>query len=158
MSWPPPPPHTSHTLVSASRQGIIHYVTGFQWRQLPFTYLGSQSSHGASRFSTLMTWFERSGIESPAGLTVCFLLGGKLILIRHVISSMPLHLFHVFRSPATVVQRLKQLLTQFLWGDSEERRRIHWCRWPKACFPVDEGGLGLWSFDDMAEAFHIKLW
>lgn len=71
---------------------------------------------------------------------------------------MPLHLCHVFRSPATVVQRLEQLLTQFLWGDSEERRRIHWCRWPKACFPVDEGSLGLWSFDDMAEAFHIKLW
>lgn len=84
--------------------------------------------------------------------------GGKLVLIRHVLSSMPLHLFHVLRPLVMVVQCLERLFTQFLWGDSEGRRRIYWCRWPKVCYPVDEGGLGIRSFDDMEEAFEIKLW
>lgn len=73
--------------------------------------------------------------------------GGKLVLIRHVLSSMPLHLFHVFRPPATVVQRLERLFTRFLW-----------CRWPEVCYPVEEGGLGVRSFEDMATAFELKLW
>ena len=98
----------------------------------------------------------RERISSWANRLLSF--GGKLILIRHVLSALPLHLFHVFRPPSTVIQSLERLFTRFLWGDSEGRRRIHWCRWPAVCFPVDEGDLGIRSFDDMAEAFEMKLW
>lgn len=43
-----------------------------------------------------------------------FSFGGKLVLIRHVLSSMPLRLFHVLRSLVAVVQCLERLFTQFL--------------------------------------------
>lgn len=143
---------------SASCRSIVHSVTGFQWRQLPFIYLGCPIFTGCLKISYFdgMVRKVRERISGWANRLLSF--GGKLILIRHVLSALPLHLFHVLRPPSTVIQSLERLFTRFLWGDSDGRRRIHWCRWPAVCFPVDEGGLGIRSFDDMAEAFEIKLW
>ncbi|KAH9750075.1 reverse transcriptase domain-containing protein [Citrus sinensis] len=143
---------------SASCRTIVHSVTGFQWRQLPFIYLGCPIFTGCLKISYFdgMVRKVRERISGWANRLLSF--GGKLILIRHVLSALPLHLFHVLRPPSTVIQSLERLFTRFLWGDSEGRRRIHWCRWPAVCFPVDEGGLGIRSFDDMAEAFEMKLW
>lgn len=38
----------------------------------------------------------------------------KLVLIRHVLSSIPLHLFHVLRPFVSVVHHLERLFTWFL--------------------------------------------
>ncbi|KAH9684247.1 reverse transcriptase domain-containing protein [Citrus sinensis] len=142
----------------ASCRAIVHSVTSFQWRQLPFIYLGCPIFTGCLKISYFddLVRKVRERISGWANRLLSF--GGKLILIRHVLSSLPLHLFHVLRPPSTVIQSLERSFTRFLWGDSEGRRRIHWCRWPAVCFPVDEGGLGIRSFDDMAEASEIKLW
>lgn len=137
---------------SASRHALVHSVTSFQQRRLLFTYLGHlKISHFDDTARKV-----RDKIFGSDNRLLSFC--GKLVLIRHVLSSMPLHLFHVLRPLVMVVQCLEQLFTQFLWGDSEGRRRIYWCRWPKVCYPVDEGSLGIRSFDDMEEAFEIKLW
>ncbi|KAH9750080.1 zf-RVT domain-containing protein [Citrus sinensis] len=142
----------------ASCRTIVYSVTGFQRRQLPFIYLGCPIFTGCLKISYFddMVRKVREMISGWANRLLTF--GGKLILIRHVLSALPLHLFHVLHPPSTVIQSLERLFTRFLWSDSEGRRRIHWCRWPAVCFPVDEGGLDIRSFDDMAEAFEIKLW
>lgn len=146
------------SLVSASRQAIVRSVIGFQRHLLSFTYLECPVFTGCLQISHFddTIWKVRDRIFGWANRLLSF--GEKLVVIHHVLSSMPLHLFHVLRPLVAVVQRLVCLFTRFLWGDSEERCWIHWCGWSKVCSPDEEVGLGIRSFDDMAVAFELKLW
>lgn len=137
---------------SASHQAIVHYVIGFQWRKLPFTCLGCLVFTWCLKISHFDDEIRKVRDRISGQANHIFSIGGKLVLIRHVLS------FHVLRPPATVVQRLERLFTRFLQGDSKGRRQMHQCKWLEVCFPVDEGGLGIQSFDDIVEAFEIKLW
>ena len=83
--------------------------------------------------------------------------GGKLVLARHVLASLSIYLLQVLDPPKAVLTRLGMICNAFLW-DQKGERRIHWSSWDKLCFPIDEGGLGFWSFKDMARAFAAKLW
>lgn len=72
------------------------------------------------------------------------------MLLQHELSYI-----HVLWPPVTVIQHLERLFTHFIWVDTDIRRRIHWCRWPLVRFPVEEGGLGVWSFTDLAEDLEL---
>lgn len=81
--------------------------------------------------------------------------GGKIILLRHVLGSMPLYLCQVMDPPKAIMISIGRLFNTFLW-DSESRK-IHWTSWEKLCFPK-EGGLGFRSLKAMVQAFSCKLW
>nr|XP_027090418.1 uncharacterized protein LOC113711451 [Coffea arabica] len=83
--------------------------------------------------------------------------GGKIILLRHVLNSMPIYLLQVSKPPKGIFLRLGRLFNAFLW-DGKDGRRIHWSSWEKLCFPVAEGGLGFRSLLDVEKAFAMKLW
>lgn len=110
------------TFASASRQAIVHSITDFQRLQLPFTYLGCSIFRGSFKISHFddMVWKIRDKISGWANQLLSF--GGKLVLIRHVLLSMPLHLLHVHCPHAAVVQLLERFFNWFLCGDSELRR------------------------------------
>ena len=139
------------SLASASSQATVHYVTGFQQHQLPITYLGCPVFTRCLELSHFddMVQKVRDKISGWANRLLSF--DGKLVLICHVLSSMSFHIFHV-------LQYLEHIFAQFLWGDSEGRHQIHWCRWLKVYYPIEEGGLGIQTFDDMAKDFELKLW
>lgn len=86
-----------------------------------FTYFECSVFKGWLQISHFddMVWKVRDMISGWANQLFSF--GGKLVLIRHVLSSMPLRLFHVLRPLVAVVQCLERLFTQFLWGDFEGR-------------------------------------
>lgn len=90
-----------------------------------------------------------------ANYLLCF--GGKLMLVRHVFSTIPLHLFHVIQPSAIVIQHLDRLFARFLCDDTDSQWCIHWFWWPSVCFLMEEGGLGIRSFYDLAEALELKL-
>lgn len=82
----------------------------------------------------------------------------KIVLIRHVFSSMPLHLFHVLRPPATIDQHLEWIFSRFSWCDIYSHWRIYWYRWSSIYFPVAKSGVGVNFFSDPADAFELKVW
>ena len=81
---------------SASHQAIVHSVTGFQWHKLPVFTRCLKISHFNDKIRKV-----RARISDQANYLFSF--GGKLVLICNVLSSKPLHLFHVLHPPATVV-------------------------------------------------------
>lgn len=36
-----------------------------------------------------------------------------------------------------------QILRRFLWGGSDEVRKMAWIRWSRICLPKERGGLGI---------------
>ena len=83
--------------------------------------------------------------------------GGKLILIKHVLSSIPIHTLSVFDIPGVVLDRLKRIFANFLWGDQEGTQKRHWISWDAISSTVEEGGLGIRKIKDVMLALRMKL-
>ncbi|KAL0289688.1 UNVERIFIED_CONTAM: hypothetical protein Scaly_2695000 [Sesamum calycinum] len=83
--------------------------------------------------------------------------GGRLALIRSVLQATPLHLLQVIHPPKSVLITIECIFNGFFWRSYNGRKHIHWSSWAKACFPVEEGGLGVRSLADYVRAFSMKL-
>ena len=65
----------------------------------------------------------------------------------------------LFVIPRKVRLRLEKIQREFLWGDMEERRKIHLVRWAVICKDKRHGGLGLRYLKDFNHALLGKwLW
>ncbi|EOY25451.1 Uncharacterized protein TCM_016759 [Theobroma cacao] len=141
-----------------SRRQIITRTTGFQHKTLPVIYLGAPLHKGPKKvflFDSLITKIRdrisgwENKILSP---------GGRITLLRSVLSSLPMYLLQVLKPPAIVIEKIERLFNSFLWGDSNEGKRMHWAAWNKITFPCSEGGLDIRNLNDVFEAFTLKLW
>ncbi|XP_027156179.1 uncharacterized protein LOC113756908 [Coffea eugenioides] len=141
-----------------ARWRTIERITGFPQLQSPIRYLGFPLYLGRSKASDF-------GEVSHAVLgrilswkSKLLFQGGKLVLIKHVLSSIPLHLLSAAVLPASVFSMIEKVCSNFLWGSSEGGPRYHWIRWDQLCFPTEEGGVGFRQLRDVYTAFSLKLW
>ncbi|XP_061354895.1 uncharacterized protein LOC133299454 [Gastrolobium bilobum] len=51
----------------------------------------------------------------------------------------------------------EKLQRNFIWGDSESKRRAHYVAWDHLCYPKDCGGLGIINLRIQNEAFMQKI-
>lgn len=81
-----------------------------------------------------------------------------MILIRHVLQSIPIYLLLAMCPPKVVIRRMHQIFAKFFWGNIGVERRKHWVSWDVLCLPLEEGGLGFRSLFDINKALMAKLW
>ncbi|XP_019252907.1 PREDICTED: uncharacterized protein LOC109231725 [Nicotiana attenuata] len=85
-------------------------------------------------------------------------IGGRAVLISHILQSMPIHLLSAVNPPAYVINKLHKIFAQFFWCSSVGVANRHWASWGTLCLPCEEGGVGFRSLHDMATALCCKLW
>lgn len=83
--------------------------------------------------------------------------GGKVVLFRHVLNSMPVYLLSAMSIPKEGMRRLEQTFANLLWGETEGRKKDHWVAWHKVCRSVREGELGIRSLEIIDKAFRCKM-
>ena len=72
--------------------------------------------------------------------------GGRLILLKFVMSSVPVYFISFFKAPTCVISSIESLFNFFFfwegggWGDL---RKTAWVDWHSVCLPKEEGGLGV---------------
>ena len=49
-------------------------------------------------------------------------MGGRLILIKSVMSSIPIYFLSYFVCPKSVMQRVEKVQCDFLWNDSADKK------------------------------------
>ncbi|XP_058092672.1 uncharacterized protein LOC131239131 [Magnolia sinica] len=81
----------------------------------------------------------------------------KAILIKNVLSSIPIHILSALNIPAAVSNSLEADFADFFWGTAEGRQKKHWTKWARICRPLFEGGLGIRRLGDVMRAFSIKM-
>jgi hypothetical protein len=59
--------------------------------------------------------------------------GGRLVLIKFVLSSIPVYSISFFKAPTCIIFLSESIFKAFLWGGSEESRKINWIKWDKVC-------------------------
>lgn len=70
-------------------------------------------------------------------------LSGKLILLRAIISVIPMFYMTLFKAPVGVVGEFEKLMRAFLWVMRDSGRHISWISWEEVCKRTQPGGLGL---------------
>lgn len=124
--------------IAPSKVKDILQLTGFNPSHLPIKYLGVPLHKGKrkiilfdeilSKIKTKIQGWERHTLSA----------GGRLTLIKSVLTSMPLYLLQVIQAPKTVLKHLNKLFARFFWGTAEAQQQIHWAKWNKVCYPVME--------------------
>ncbi|GMI89291.1 hypothetical protein HRI_002598400 [Hibiscus trionum] len=126
--------------------------------KLPSSYLGLPLGNLKNFAAIWDPIVEKFKSKFAGWKTKLLSFGGRITLIKSVLSSLPLYFISLFPMPNSVSLKLSKLIVNFLWG-SLEKRSIHWIKWETLCLPKEAGGLGLMDFDNMSEALRSKwLW
>ncbi|VFQ98624.1 unnamed protein product [Cuscuta campestris] len=125
-------------------------------RKFPFTYLGSPIHTGITRKShctNIISAFDRK----LNGWHQHHLdQDGRLILINHVLNTIPNYFLATHTMPKSIVNILHQKMARFWWGGNSKKH--HWLSWDTLSLPKEEGGIGTRNFQALEEAFSMKLW
>ncbi|XP_027170927.1 uncharacterized protein LOC113770609 [Coffea eugenioides] len=147
-----------HPFTPIARRRTIERITGFPQQQSPIRYLGFPLHLGRSKASDFGEVSQAVLGRILSGKSKLLSQGGKLVLIKYVLSSIPLHLLSATVLPVSVFSMIEKVCSNFLWGSNEGGPRYHWIRWDRLCFPTEEGGVGFRQLRDVYTAFSLKLW
>ena len=134
-------------------------VLGCKVGNLPTTYLGLPlgAPHNSCRVWDVVE--ERFKRNLATWKKQYLSKGGRLTLIKSTLSNIPIYFMSLFVIPRKMRLRLEKIQMEFLWGDLEERRKIHLVRWTVICKDKRYGGLGLRHLKDFNYALLRKwLW
>lgn len=74
-------------------------------------------------------------------------------MLKSVLFALPIYYLSFFKAPLGVTGLIETMFKRFLWGSSENNRKIHWVPWEKICREKMEGGLGVKEL----KAFNLAL-
>ena len=82
---------------------------------------------------------------------------GKLVLVKSFAALVAEYYMQCQSLPVKVCNQIDKLIRDFLWGSTEEKRRLHLVGWDKVTLPKELGGLGLHKMKDRNNALLAKL-
>ncbi|XP_022010006.1 uncharacterized protein LOC110909253 [Helianthus annuus] len=65
--------------------------------------------------------------------------GGRLTLVNAVLTSIPLYYLSIFKAPITVINKLDRIRHSFLWGGTDNTRKLNWVAWDVVTTPKSLG-------------------
>ena len=83
--------------------------------------------------------------------------GGKLMLLKSTLSSLPMYFLSFFTIPKFVAARLESIQKNFLWGSFEESFKYPLAAWENVCLPIEMGGLGIRIVVSIREMV-VEIW
>jgi len=61
-------------------------------------------------------------------------------------------------APKGILNQMKNIQRNFLWGKGEEKKKWDLVAWEKICKPKNHGGLGLDDPEILCKVLREKLW
>ncbi|KAI3727188.1 hypothetical protein L1987_66999 [Smallanthus sonchifolius] len=144
--------------VSENSVAEMAEIARCQVGQLPFSYLGlkvgANMNHSKNWRPIIEAFKARLSIWKAKNLSI----GGRVVLLRFVLDSLPVYYFSLFKAPDKVINKLEKIRRNFLWGGDGINRRIHWVKWDTVCSPKSAGGLSLGSLKTVNQSLLAKWW
>uniref|UniRef100_A0A251U4I0 Putative RNA-directed DNA polymerase, eukaryota, Reverse transcriptase zinc-binding domain protein n=1 Tax=Helianthus annuus TaxID=4232 RepID=A0A251U4I0_HELAN len=146
--------------VGVGEQEIIHMASVLCCKvgSFPFKYLGLQvgaNMNLVKNWKPIVDLFKtRLSIWKAEKLSY----GGRITLIKSVLSALPTYFFSLYKAPVQVLNDLERLRRTFFWGGSEEDAKMNWMAWEHVIGPIEYGGLGFGSLRDANLSMLAKWW
>lgn len=145
------PPKMSHTRIHQ-----IANLTGFHHESTYIKYLGVPLCRGRIKASYFQPIIDKIQSRVSGWFSKLLSFGGKIILLRYVLSSMPLHLLAAMNPPVSIFDRIERVFAAFLLNSSTESSKHHWISWDALARPTQEGGIGVRRLSEVGDAFTFK--
>lgn len=122
----------------------------------PFNYLGVKVGGVMSR---IKSWDEvtcKLSSRLSKWKIKTLSIGGRLTLLKSVLSSIPLYHMSIFKVPMGVLKNMESIRIIFFNGDGSSNRKMAWVCWDKVLASKKKGGLGVSSFFALNRALLFK--
>lgn len=137
---------------------IFADTMGCQMHKLPIKYLGMPLGANPKRKSTWKPILDRFKSKLASWKRRYLSIGGRIVLIKSVLSSLPIFYMSLFKIPEGIVKALESIQAKFLWGGSELKRKLHLVGWPKITQAKSNVGLGIKNIKEMNDSLLLKWW
>ncbi|XP_058765712.1 uncharacterized protein LOC131639232 [Vicia villosa] len=151
--------HKSKLICININPHVVEVATNFlscRSEEKEFKFLGIKVGINPRRISSWKPLLDnvRKKLNSWKGRWLSF--GGRITLLKSVLSSMAIFTLSFFKAPKKVIEELNKMQSNFLWGGSEGNWKTHWVSWKDLCQPVEKGGLGFRNLEDFNKALLLK--
>ncbi|KAM5573208.1 hypothetical protein ABKV19_012976, partial [Rosa sericea] len=119
-------------------------------------YLGVPLLHSRVTPETYKGLVEKVQLRLASWKSHTLSMAGRHILIQSVTAGLPVYTMQSVRLPMSICNTLDRLNMNFLWGHTEEQKKIHLVKWDTVCKPKCYGGLGLKKTCMMNQALLAK--
>lgn len=82
---------------------------------------------------------------------------GRVVLIKSVMNAISTYYNYVMWMPVSIHYAIDKIVRDFLWGSTEEKRKMSLVAWEVVCKPTTAGGLGIRSSKNSNIIFMTKL-
>ncbi|GAU43299.1 hypothetical protein TSUD_389980 [Trifolium subterraneum] len=114
-----------------------------KYGQLPFLYLGLPIGGDPRKLNFWYPLVVRIRNRLSGWKCKNLSIGGRLILLKSVLSSIPVYYLSFFSAPSGIISSLDSIFCHFFWGGCEDNRKIAWVNWETVCLRKEVGGLGV---------------
>ena len=67
-------------------------------------------------------------------------VGGRVVLINSVLSSLSMFMMFFFEVPKGVLKKIDYFPSRFFWQNDQEKRKYRLVKWSVVCQPKEQGG------------------
>ncbi|GJQ96935.1 RNA-directed DNA polymerase, eukaryota, reverse transcriptase zinc-binding domain protein [Tanacetum coccineum] len=124
--------------------------------QLPFNYLGVKVGCNMSYIGSWDDVISKVSSRLSKWKIKSLSIGGRLTLLKSVLTSIPLYHMSIFKVPMGVLKKLESIRRNFFNGHDGFARKSSWFNWNKALASKKNGGIGVSSFFAINRALLFK--
>ncbi|GJR71570.1 RNA-directed DNA polymerase, eukaryota [Tanacetum coccineum] len=124
--------------------------------RLPFNYLGVKVGGTMSKISSWDDVVAKLSSRLSKWKLKTLSIGGRLTLIKSVLSSLPLYYMSSFKVPISVLKKIESIRRNFFNGVDNAEKKMSLISWKKVLASKKNGGLGVSSFFAMNHALLFK--
>lgn len=133
-------------------------ILGCKEGKLPMKYLGLPLGANPNRLQTWQLVIDAVKKKLKPWKRRHISIGGRCTLIKSTLGNLPVYYMSIFRMPVAIANIIEKIQRQFLWGDSEEKRKLHLVKWDKVTKNKKFGGLGVKRLLEHNSALLAKWW
>ncbi|XP_059064784.1 uncharacterized protein LOC131856859 [Cryptomeria japonica] len=138
-------------------QRAIARLFGIRIGQLPGKFLGTLLFVGASKTKIWKGLLDGCKAKMEGWKSKWLTLVGRILILKSVISAMPIFSMACFKLPGTIIKNIQQKMRKFLWNNKQDQDKIPLMAWDRVCKPKGGGGAGLRDWKLINEAMGAKL-
>jgi len=107
--------------------------------RIPFLYLGLSIGGDPRKLQFWYMLVKRIHRRLSRWKCKILSLGGRLVLLKFVLLSIPVYFLSLFKDPSGIISTLDSF---FFLGGGEDFRKLSWIKWDIICLKKENGGLG----------------
>lgn len=129
---------------------------GIQCTEDLWKYLGVPILHKRANRETYQFILEKVNKRLSSWKARNLSFAGRITLTKLVLQAIPTYAMQTVNLPKSICEEVDKACRSFIWGDSEQGRRIHLVAWDKICRPKQYGRLGLRKTGDANLAYMMR--